>query len=70
MKDAVPVEELIKLRDWFYESDGITMNNLGRLNALIKKYSSKEIPKIETGFERWALEDGKKALADKYNKGL
>lgn len=50
--DAVPVSELLKLRDWFYESDGISMGNLGMLNTLIKKYSSMDIPRLENGYER------------------
>lgn len=50
--DAVPVNELLKLRDWLYESDGITMGGLRSLNELIAKYSSDQLPKIENGFER------------------
>lgn len=45
--DAVPVNELLKLRDWLYESDGITMRGLRSLNELIAKYSSKPLPRIE-----------------------
>lgn len=40
--DAVPVSELKVLRDWFYESDGITMGNLAMLNKLIAKYEVSE----------------------------
>lgn len=50
--DAVPVNELLKLRDWLYESDGITMGGLRSLNELIAKYSSIPLPRIENGFER------------------
>lgn len=50
--DAVPVNELLKLRDWLYESDGITMGGLRSLNELIAKYSNNQLPRIENGFER------------------
>lgn len=50
--DAVPVNELLKLRDWLYESDGIRMGGLRSLNELIAKYSSTPLPRIENGFER------------------
>lgn len=50
--DAIPVNELLKLRDWLYESDGITMSGLRSLNELIAKYSSDPLPRIENGFER------------------
>lgn len=39
--DAVPVIELIALRDDLYESDQITMNGLRKLNTLIGKYTQK-----------------------------
>ena len=38
--DAVPINELRALRDQLYETDRITMNGLGQLNALIAKYES------------------------------
>ena len=50
--DAIPISELLKLRDWLYESDGITMGGLRSLNELIAKYSSNLLPRIENGFER------------------
>lgn len=50
--DAVPVNELLKLRDWLYESDVITMGGLRSLNELIAKYSNDQLPRIENGFER------------------
>lgn len=50
--DAVPVDELLNLRAWLYESDGITMAGLRSLNEMIARYSTKELPKIENGFER------------------
>lgn len=37
---VVPVKELLTLRDNLYESDQITMQGLGQLNALIAKYQS------------------------------
>ena len=50
--DAVPVNELLKLRDWLYESDAITMNGVKQINQLISGYSNKPTPNIETGYER------------------
>ena len=38
--DAVPVSELLNLRDELYEKDQITMCGLGNLNQLIAAYSS------------------------------
>lgn len=49
--NAVPVNELLKLRDRLYESDGITMGGLRSLNELIAKYSSNPLPRMENGFE-------------------
>lgn len=40
---AVPIEELIKLRDELYETDAITMRGLALLNRFIEKYSKSEI---------------------------
>ena len=37
--DCVPVNELLKLRDWLYESDAITMNGLKQLNQLLVEYT-------------------------------
>lgn len=50
--NTVPVNELLKLRDWLYESDAITMGGLRSLNELIAKYSSNPLPRVENGFER------------------
>ena len=36
--DAVPIDELLELRDKLYETDRITMNGLKMLNELIIKY--------------------------------
>ena len=36
--NAVSVSELVKLRDWLYENDQITLRGLGRLNRLIAEY--------------------------------
>lgn len=36
--DAVPISELLNLRDNLYETDRITMNGLKLLNQLIAKY--------------------------------
>lgn len=38
--DAVPVSELLNLRDELYEKDQITMRGLEKLNKLIAAYSS------------------------------
>lgn len=38
--DAVPVSELLDLRDELYEKDQITMRGLEKLNKLIGAYSS------------------------------
>jgi len=38
--DAVPVSELLNLRDELYEKDQITMCGLEKLNQLISVYSS------------------------------
>lgn len=38
--DAVPVSELLNLRDELYEKDQITMRGLEKLNRLIAAYSS------------------------------
>lgn len=37
-RDAVPVSELVELRNWLYGNDQITMRGLYRLNRLIAKY--------------------------------
>ncbi len=52
---VVPLIELLKLRDWLYESDGITMGGLRSLNELVSKFSQDKLPKIETGYERFVL---------------
>ena len=41
--DAVPVSELIALRDTLYDTDEITLHGIYRLNKLIAKYDSKEV---------------------------
>ena len=38
--EAVPIEELVHLRDKLYEHDSITMEGLKQLNTLIKKYTT------------------------------
>lgn len=38
LKDAVPITELLELRNSLYEADGITMKGLKMLNELIAKY--------------------------------
>lgn len=38
--DAVPVSELLELRDNLYENDQITMRGLMKLNRLISEYDS------------------------------
>ena len=53
IEDCVPVNEILKLRDWLYESDAITMNGVKQINQLISEYSGKPIPKVETGYERF-----------------
>ena len=40
IEDCVPVNELMKLRDWLYESDAITMNGVKQINQLILEYSN------------------------------
>lgn len=40
--DAVPVSELLSLRDNLYETDRITMSGLYDLNMLIYKYANEE----------------------------
>nr|DAO70666.1 MAG TPA: hypothetical protein [Caudoviricetes sp.] len=40
--DAVPVSELLALRDNLYETDRITMSGLYDLNMLISKYANEE----------------------------
>lgn len=42
--DAVPLTELIALRDTLYDMDAITFRGLAKLNQLIAKYDSKEAP--------------------------
>lgn len=42
--DCVPINELFKLRDWLYDSDGITMSGLKTINELLRKYSANELP--------------------------
>ena len=53
LTDYVPLNELLKLRDWLYESDAITMNGVKQINQLLAEYSNKPIPKLETGYERF-----------------
>lgn len=36
--DAVPIDEMLELRNSLYETDKITMNGLKMLNELIAKY--------------------------------
>lgn len=38
LKDAVPITELLELRNNLYETDRITMKGLKMLNELIAKY--------------------------------
>ena len=45
--NVVPVSELVKLRDWLYEHDQITMLGLGRVNRLIAKYGGYDDGKAE-----------------------
>ncbi len=44
MVSAVPLSELIALRDTLYDMDAITFRGLAKLNQLIAKYDSKEAP--------------------------
>ena len=53
IEDCVPVNELLKLRDWLYECDAITINGVKQINQLLAKYSGKPIPKVEVGYERF-----------------
>ena len=39
LTDCVPMNELLKLRDWLYESDAITMNGVKQINQLLAEYS-------------------------------
>ena len=52
IEDCVPLNAILKLRDWLYESDAITMNGVKQINQLISEYSGKPIPKVETGYEQ------------------
>lgn len=54
--DAVPVAELLELRDDLYENDQITMRGLMKLNRLISKYDSRMKP----GWTREGSTDGEK----------
>lgn len=36
--DAVPLSDLLTLRDWLYEHDAITMEGLAQLNQMIASY--------------------------------
>lgn len=36
--DAVPLSDLLTLRDWLYEHDAITMEGLAQLNQMIAIY--------------------------------
>ena len=36
--DAVPLPDLLTLRDWLYGHDAITMEGLAQLNQLIERY--------------------------------
>ena len=38
--DAVPLSDLLPLRDWLYAHDAITMEGLRKLNTLIGKYKT------------------------------
>lgn len=40
--DAVPLSDLLELRDWLYEHDAITMEGLAQLNQLIAR-NKKEV---------------------------
>lgn len=53
LTDYVPMNELLKLRDWLYESDAITINGVKQINQLLAEYSGKPIPKVEVGYERF-----------------
>ena len=53
IEDCVPLNAILKLRDWLYESDAITMNGVKQINQLISEYSNKPIPNIEAGYERF-----------------
>ena len=41
IEDCVPVNELLKLRDYLYEEDLIFMRGLAELNKLIANYGAK-----------------------------
>lgn len=45
MVPAVPLSELIALRDTLYDMDAITFSGLAKLNQLIAKYDSEEAAK-------------------------
>ena len=47
------MNELLKLRDWLYECDAITINGVKQINQLLAEYSGKPIPKVEVGYERF-----------------
>ena len=53
LTDYVPMNELLKLRDWLYECDAITINGVKQINQLLAEYSGKPIPKVEVGYERF-----------------
>ena len=40
--DAVPLSDLLPLRDWLYENDAITMAGLAQLNQLIARCKKDE----------------------------
>lgn len=61
IEDCIPLNELLKLRDWLYESDAITMNGVKQINHLLSEYSSKPVPKVETGYERSYSKTSKQA---------
>ena len=41
IEDSVPVNELLKLRDWLYENDAITMNGVKQINQLLREENQK-----------------------------
>ena len=52
IEDCVPLSAILKLRDWLYESDAITMKGVKQINQLLSEYSGNTIPKVEVGYEK------------------
>lgn len=46
-RDAVPVSELVELRNWLHKNGQITLCGLGRLNRLISKCGGYDNGKTE-----------------------